>query len=189
MPGGRVTGGNGENMDHSSRSRQVGQLTRVLVVLAIATVPLVGAGPGAAQTTSTTACTIALHDDQYLAQMGSDFTVDPIGVVANDEICGSDGLVVMVTPPAHGTITGFDDATGGFTYVPTDAHVGADSFTYTLEDVPDVAPATVTITTFLMCLCTTTTLPPPPTTAGPPTTLPVGAGPAAAVPAVPVLTG
>ena len=40
----------------------------------------------------------------------------------------------VVTPPAHGTLSGFNSATGEVTYVPGADFNGSDSFTYTLTD-------------------------------------------------------
>jgi len=40
----------------------------------------------------------------------------------------------IVTGPAHGTITGFDSATGALTYTPEAGYIGVDSFTFTVTD-------------------------------------------------------
>ena len=51
------------------------------------------------------------------------------------------------TAPAHGTISGFDAATGALTYTPTLGYVGPDSFTYRASNAGGQSePATVSIT-------------------------------------------
>jgi hypothetical protein len=40
----------------------------------------------------------------------------------------------IVTPPAHGTLTGFDPVTGRATYVPTAGFAGVDSFQFAVRD-------------------------------------------------------
>jgi Ca2+-binding RTX toxin-like protein len=60
----------------------------------------------------------------------------------------------IVTFPSHGTISGFDAATGALTYTPDANYVGPDSFTFTVTDDATAgdpvsltsAPATVSLT-------------------------------------------
>ena len=40
----------------------------------------------------------------------------------------------VVTPPSHGTLSGFNSATGEVTYTPATGYVGEDSFEFTLTD-------------------------------------------------------
>ena len=72
-----------------------------------------------------------------------------IDVLANDT--DADGslnpaTVAIVGGPAHGSVT-IDTATGKITYTPTTGYVGADSFTYTVNDDDGTVsnPATVNI--------------------------------------------
>ena len=52
----------------------------------------------------------------------------------------------IATPPANGTLSGFDTNTGAITYSPNPSFVGNDSFTFRVNDgMTDSAPATVTI--------------------------------------------
>lgn len=57
--------------------------------------------------------------------------------------------VMVVTSPAHGTITNIDSATGNITYTPNPFYVGSDSFVYKVCDTaasPQCTTATVYIT-------------------------------------------
>ena len=76
----------------------------------------------------------------------------------------SDGLVISVAAPTHGTLDNFDDSGGGFTYTPDPGFTGTDTFTYRLEDV-ESNTATVTIT--VTAPATTTTTAAPTTTVAP----------------------
>jgi hypothetical protein len=111
------------------------------VALAAAVVPVAGQRIADAQE-----CTIAVVDDSHSTAQDTALVVDPIGVVANDTICGTDGLVISTSSPTHGTLTDFDDNDGRFTYTPNPGFTGTDSFTYALEDVEGSPTATVTIT-------------------------------------------
>jgi hypothetical protein len=163
----------------------------VVGLVALATVLVAGlsVAPSDAQTTTQPTCTIALVDDQYYTGVGLPFTVAPTGeiagVVANDTTCDSGGLVVVVTPPTHGTLSDFDGGAGGFTYTPDPGFRGTDTFTYILQDEPGVAPATVSVFMLSECLCTTTTLATTSTTVAPTASAAV----ARAVGATPALTG
>ena len=68
------------------------------------------------------------------------------GVLANDtDADGNPLTAVLVTGPAHGTLT--LNPNGSFTYTPTSSFVGSDSFTYTANDgTLNSNTATVTIT-------------------------------------------
>ncbi len=53
----------------------------------------------------------------------------------------------ITTPPAHGTITNLNTATGAYTYTPATNYNGPDSLNYTVSDgVATSTPATITIT-------------------------------------------
>jgi hypothetical protein len=132
-------------------------------------------------------CTIAVSDDAYETAQDTALTVDSPGVVANDTICGTDGLVISTSSPSHGTLKNFDDEDGGFTYTPDAGFTGTDSFTYVLEDVEGSPTATVTITVSAGETTPTTSVTTPSsttsTTTAPPST------PAEPVAAAPTFTG
>jgi hypothetical protein len=67
------------------------------------------------------------------------------GVLVNDTDADGDKLTaILVTPPAHGTLTLAAD--GSFTYTPTADFVGEDSFVYTCRDrLNATSQATVTL--------------------------------------------
>ena len=73
-------------------------------------------------------------------------TVPAPGVLGNDVDPDGDPLTaVLVTGPAHGTLTFNPD--GSFVYTPAANYAGPDSFTYTVSDGDQTsAPATVTLT-------------------------------------------
>ena len=53
----------------------------------------------------------------------------------------------IATNPTHGTLSGFNPATGEVTYTPATDYAGPDSFTFTVNDgTTESAPATVSIT-------------------------------------------
>src|SRR5262249_9380315 len=114
------------------------------LALSIAFVPIAAAGTATA--VSAQSCTIQVNDDSHQTTADTPLTVADPGVVSNDEICGTDGLVISTSSPQHGELTNFDDDDGGFTYTPDAGFTGTDSFTYVLEDVGDSPEATVTIT-------------------------------------------
>jgi len=155
----------------------------LLACAALAT-PLVGAIPaGAGPKRPLAVCTIQVNDDSYSTPENTALTVDDPGVVSNDDICDTDGLVISTSSPAHGTLSGFDDSGGGFTYTPDPGFTGTDSFTYVLEDVEESPTATVTITVTAPSTTTSTSTTLAPTTTVAPTTT------AAAVAAEPAFTG
>ena len=86
------------------------------------------------------------NNDSYNLPANGILTVAAPGVLANDtDADGNPLTAVVVTPPAHGTLTLNSD--GSFTYTPTSSFVGSDTFTYTrLRRHPQQHPATVTIT-------------------------------------------
>src|SRR3954463_11269205 len=140
----------------SCRVRTSRRIATSTGVAAAFTIALVGWVPAAAQVRSSAqSCMIVVNDDAYSTIEANRLDVADPGVVNNDEICGTDGLVISVTQPSHGTLSNFDDGSGGFTYFP-DGTPGTDSFTYKLEDVPNSPIATVTI---VVPGCCTTTIP------------------------------
>jgi len=139
----------------SLRPRHVGM---TVAALALAAAPfVVAANPaGAGSARPHVACIIQVNDDNYTTPENTALSVDGPGVVENDVICGTDGLVISTSSPSHGTLENFDDDDGGFTYTPDPGFVGTDSFTYVLEDVEDSPAATVTITVSAAATTTTT---------------------------------
>ena len=85
-------------------------------------------------------------DDNYSVKQTGALTVAVPGVIANDSDIDHDPLtVVLVTGPAHGSLT--LNADGSFTYTPVAAFLGADSFTYQIHDVTSTGNlATVNLT-------------------------------------------
>jgi len=123
-----------------------------VAVVPFAAVTTAGAGISRPQA----ACVIAVNADSYSTPEATPLTVDGPGVVENDNICGTNGLVISTSSPSHGTLANFDDADGGFTYTPDPGFVGTDTFTYVLEDVEGSPEATVTITVTGVATTTTT---------------------------------
>ncbi len=84
--------------------------------------------------------------DQYEVASATALTVDPPGVLANDNDPDGGTLTAsVVDQPANGTLS--LSADGSFTYTPNAGFSGQDTFTYTAGDGTDTsAPATVTIT-------------------------------------------
>jgi predicted outer membrane repeat protein len=60
--------------------------------------------------------------------------------------CSGDPFVYnIVSPPSHGTLTGFDNLTGDVTYTPNGGFTGTDSFTYDAKNGPlESTPLSVT---------------------------------------------
>jgi hypothetical protein len=88
-------------------------------------------------------------NDHFVAQRDTTLTVNaaPSGILANDDVMAAGKsqwylLPILVTPPAHGTVTlnsrippGMSQAErGSFIYVPRAGFVGTDSFTYQVMD-------------------------------------------------------
>jgi VCBS repeat-containing protein len=90
---------------------------------------------------------IATNDSYNLPANGT-LTVPAAGVLTNDtDVEGSSLTAVLVTGPAHGTLNLASD--GSFTYTPTSAYSGSDSFTYRAFDGTtngDIATVTITDT-------------------------------------------
>lgn len=74
-----------------------------------------------------------------------------VGVAIDIQLTASDPddatfTFAIGTNPAHGTISGFNAATGTLTYTPAPAYIGSDAFTFTASDtVHTSTPATVSI--------------------------------------------
>jgi Cadherin-like domain/Bacterial Ig domain/Matrixin len=85
-------------------------------------------------------------NDDFVGQAGQPLTGSAPGVLANDTaVDGATLTAVLVTGPAHGTLT--LRINGSFTYTPAAGFVGTDSFTYKANDAnADSNAATVTIT-------------------------------------------
>ena len=85
-------------------------------------------------------------NDSYTTAEDTALNVAAPGVLANDTDADSNPLTaVMVTGPAHGTLT--LNADGSFTYTPAANYYGQDSFTYKANDgTADSNVATVSIT-------------------------------------------
>jgi hypothetical protein len=86
------------------------------------------------------------HDDSYTTPQNVTLTVPAPGLLTNDSDVdvGQPLRVVLVTPPAQGTLT--LTRGGGFTYTPAANHVGLDSFSYQAYDGQSYsAPVTVKI--------------------------------------------
>jgi large repetitive protein len=84
--------------------------------------------------------------DQYTTAVGTTLTVNAPGVLANDsDPDGGTLTATVVDQPSNGTLTLSSD--GSFSYTPSAAFSGQDTFTYQAGDGTDTsAPATVTIT-------------------------------------------
>src|SRR5204863_4724 len=89
---------------------------------------------------------VAANDDSYTTPEDTLLTVSAPGVLANDSDVDGDALsAVLVSGPAHGTLTLNGD--GSFSYTPALNYNGIDSFTYRASDGSlESADATVTIT-------------------------------------------
>ena len=74
-------------------------------------------------------------NDAYTTDEDTPRTVTAPGVLGNDSDVDSVSLTaVLVTGPAHGTLT--LNADGSFTYTPAANFNGSDSFTYKANDGP-----------------------------------------------------
>ncbi len=164
-------------------SRRTGRVALALTAGSILLVPFVGLSPATARPVPHVACVITVVDDSYSTPENTALVVDDPGVVSNDIICGTDGLVISTSSPTHGTLDDFDDSGGGFTYTPDPGYTGTDSFTYKLEDVESSPTATVTITISPAATTTTAAAATTTTTAAATTTAAVAAQAVAAAPA------
>jgi VCBS repeat-containing protein len=71
--------------------------------------------------------------DGWAMLQGTTLAIPAPGVLANDTDADGDQLTaVKVSDPAHGSLT--LNADGSFSYTPTPAYIGSDSFTYKAED-------------------------------------------------------
>jgi hypothetical protein len=86
-------------------------------------------------------------DDFYLGAPGDTIADGSPGLVQNDFFgIGQIPTAQLVTGPTNGTLQGGLNADGSFTYVPNNALVTGDSFTYRITDGTGTsAPATVSI--------------------------------------------
>jgi hypothetical protein len=87
------------------------------------------------------------NDDSYTMTANTTLSVDAPGVLANDTSpFGTPLTFVLVTEPAHGTLSISSTGDGSFAYIPATNFVGTDTFTYEATDgIATSAPATVTI--------------------------------------------
>jgi hypothetical protein len=163
-------------------THRIRRMATAVAAVSLAVVPFATVHSAGAVARPKAVCIPTAVDDAYSTAQDTPLTVANPGVTTNDSLCGSDGLVISVAAPTHGTLTGFDDALGGFAYTPDPGFNGTDTFTYRLEDVEGSNTVTVTIT--VTPLATTTTTAAPTTTATPTTTAAVQA-----VTAQPAFTG
>ncbi len=105
-------------MHPSRRGRVTRRIPIVLATVCVAVVPFVGLSTASARTVSHAVCVVAVADDAYSTPQNTPLDVADPGVVTNDTKCGTDGLVISTSSPTHGTLDGFDDGGGGFTYTP-----------------------------------------------------------------------
>ncbi len=101
---------------------------------------------------ATVAITVTSVDDLPVADPQDVSTPEDTAVEIT--LTGDDGdpetvqtlTFALGTPPAHGTLSGFDPQTGAVTYTPSADYFGADSFTFTVNDgEADSAEVTVAI--------------------------------------------
>jgi YVTN family beta-propeller protein/VCBS repeat-containing protein len=85
-------------------------------------------------------------NDSYATDEDTALSIQGPGLLTNDsDPQGSALTAVLVSQPAHGTVT--VNANGSFTYTPAADYSGQDSFTYKASDGTfDSAPATVSVT-------------------------------------------
>jgi hypothetical protein len=94
---------------------------------------------------------ITVNGDMPTAVNGSVTTTENHGVLGSVTSTGdTDGDVTYVVDvaPAHGTLTSFNGATGGFTYTPATNYFGSDSFKFHAVDEPvssDQATESITV--------------------------------------------
>ncbi len=170
-------------MSPARRGRLWRRIPIVAAAACVAVVPFVGVSSAGARSVPHVACVISVTNDSYSTPQDTPLEVADPGVVANDTICGTDGLVISTSSSTHGTLNDFDDAGGGFTYTPDPGYTGTDSFTYVLEDVDGSPTGTVTITVTAPATTTTTAAATTTTAAAATTTAAVAAKAGAATPA------
>jgi VCBS repeat-containing protein len=82
--------------------------------------------------------------DPYEVNLGSTLTVPAPGVLNNDSDPDGDAITaVKLTDPAHGTLT--LQTNGSFTYTPTGAFVGEDTFTYQVKDAGNLTSPAIQV--------------------------------------------
>ena len=102
---------------------------------------------------SSAAATISIEVNTKPVVTGGNFETSDLGVV-NGTVTGNDAEGDAITfaiesPPAKGSIAAFDTSTGDFSYQPTQAEDGIDSFTVTAADAyQNSTEATVSIEIF-----------------------------------------
>ena len=107
--------------------------------------------PGGMTTSSTnfTFYSSSIHAaaQNYTTDAGIPFTTTAANGLLNGAT-GNNLTAVIVTQPAHGTLSNVNGATGVFTYTPANSsYTGTDTFSYTVTDGVNIsARATVTIT-------------------------------------------
>jgi VCBS repeat-containing protein len=96
--------------------------------------------------TLTVAAPVA-NDDSYTMTANTTLSVAAPGVLANDTSpFGTPLTFVLLSEPAHGTLSISSNGDGSFAYLPATNFVGTDTFTYEATDgIATSAPATVTI--------------------------------------------
>ena len=109
-------------------------------------------GAGATSNTATVTITVTPVNDAPVAVADVweviEDTQTQIAVLSNDGDIDSSldpASVAIVTNPLNGTVT-VNMATGAVVYTPATAYLGADSFTYTVNDVQGLTSNTVTVT-------------------------------------------
>jgi VCBS repeat-containing protein len=81
-------------------------------------------------------------EDTFVTIQGSTLEIDAPGVLANDtDVDGDELSAELITQPQHGNLTLNPD--GSFTYTPTPAFSGEDSFTYRASDGAAQSEATL----------------------------------------------
>jgi hypothetical protein len=87
------------------------------------------------------------NDDSYTMTANTKLSVNAPGVLANDTSpFGTPLTFLLVSGPAHGTLSISSNGDGSFAYLPATNFVGTDTFTYEATDgIATSAPATVTI--------------------------------------------
>ena len=107
-------------------------LTTVLTESAPATVSITVENQ--APTANAQSVTVTGNTPKLITLTGTDPNNDPL-------------TFSIATNPTHGTLSGFNPATGEVTYTPAANYAGPDSFTFTVNDgTTESAPATVSIT-------------------------------------------
>ncbi len=145
-------------MAYLNGTHRIRRMATAAAAVSVAVVPFAAVHTAGAVARPQAVCIPTTVDDSYSTAEATPLTVADPGVTTNDNLCGSDGLVISVAAPTHGTLSGFDDSGGGFTYTPDPGFTGTDTFTYRLEDV-ESNTATVTITVTAPATTTTTAAP------------------------------